>query len=132
MWVSVYITAIMHGMLVLFVVACSLSSLLGKLRPGRASACYLGASISVILSQFIKGECILTVVEKALRQRYMPQSVFHNSFLGHYLPFIPVWVYNSIGPLLLITGVGIQIAAYVNRYRTRDSVARGPAETTKS
>jgi hypothetical protein len=112
MWVLVYAVLWMHATLVVCVAGCSLASIVGALKPGKLSACYLLTVVAVVISQLLRGECVLTFLEKYLRGLYLPGTIYRNSFLGHYVPAIPVWVYNSIGPTLMLIGWSRQLYLY--------------------
>jgi len=56
----------------------------------------------MIVSQLLIGDCILTVWEKDLRNQDAPGSAYANSYLGHYLPFLPPAVLGVIGPMLVL------------------------------
>ncbi len=130
MWITVYITILMHAMLVAFVMACTLLSLSFQLRAGKVSALYLACFAAVGTSQLIRGECVLTVVEKVLRRNYLPGTVYHNSFLGHYLPFIPVRFYDTVGPALLLAGAFVQTCKHI--YARKQNTVRARAEKAKA
>lgn len=66
---------------------------------------YAGSMGGMIVSQLLIGDCILTVWEKALRNLDRPGSAYVNSFIGHYLPFLPAPVLRICGPLLIVAAI---------------------------
>lgn len=101
------LTALFHASLVLTVVAGT--GVVVARVWGRVSRvwwwAYAGAMGGMIASQLLIGDCILTAWEKALRNKDKPGSAYINSFIGHYLPFLPPAVLGVAGPLLVLAAV---------------------------
>ena len=77
---------------------------------------YAGAMGGMIVSQLLLGDCVLTVWEKALRNLDRPGSAYVNSFLGHYLPWLPAIVLRVCGPLLVAAAL---VTLTVERLRAK-------------
>lgn len=116
---------VLHGLLVVCVVSGIVLAICGILKRYRIPEyIFYLLVVGVLTSQFAYGECIMTVWEKSLRNRYMPGSAYHNSCIGHYLPWIPPIVYSVIGPCLLILSI---LALPFWRYRDYRDRQRLPA-----
>lgn len=100
------IVLVVHGMLVFCVVTGMLAAIPGILRryPRLEAFVYflLGC---VLLSQILRGECVLTALEKYFRNIDLPGSAYRNSCMGHYLTWIPIPVINFVGPTLFALGL---------------------------
>ncbi len=105
LWLANGVT-LLHGMLVIGVVSGTAAAIAGRLRRWpRLERLYYFLVACVLTSQFVRGECILTVLEKTLRTRHDPQSSYHNSCLLHYMPWLPLWGINVLGPALIVLGL---------------------------
>jgi len=116
--IAIYLVVTLHLLLSFTVVTCTLLSVFGILyRHRRIENLYLTLGLAVLTSQLLYGECILTVIEKRLRNTYVPGSAYHTSFLAHYLPRVPDVVYECIGPMLLLSG--LLVVAYTRIFTQR-------------
>lgn len=114
----IWFVIVLHAVLTFTVVGCTFLSLLGILQKYKLLRnIYFVFSGAVLTSQFMYGECILTVVEKRLRNLYKPGSAYHTSFLAHYFPRVPDFVYNYVGPGLLVSGLVVQIVRVAMQFR---------------
>ncbi len=95
--------ALLHGAVVVCVLLGTAAAIVGMLRrhPRREKLYYLLLAC-VLTSQFVRGECILTVLEKTLLRAHNSSAVYHNSFLLQYLPWLPPWTINFLGPVVLL------------------------------
>lgn len=97
---------VLHGLLVISVVGGMIASIAGVLRRYRYAERFVYFLLACVLtSQVLLGECVLTDLEKYFRGRYDPATAYHNSCLGHYLPWIPIGFINIAGPLLFALGL---------------------------
>ena len=105
---------LLHTCLVVTVIVCTTLALVGRLSAMRGLlVVYLLVGVAVVTSQLIYGECILTVWEKTLRNRYQPGSAYRTSFLAHYFPRLPGFVYDYVGPIFLVSGLIFAIVGLV-------------------
>ena len=105
LWIANFIL-MMHGLLVVSVVSGMVAAVIGILRRYRRVEAFVYFLLGcVLVSQFLYGECVMTRWEKYFRGRYDPATAYHNSCLGHYLPWIPIWFVNIAGPTLFILGL---------------------------
>ncbi|MBV9850016.1 MAG: DUF2784 family protein [Armatimonadetes bacterium] len=116
--------AVVHGLLVLAVLAGALLAMAGLLRRHRVwERAYYGLLAVVIAANVLTGDCPLTRWEQGLRNAYQPGSAYCNSFLGHYLPWLPIWALAWIGPVLM---GGALLAAPLWRWADRRSHPPAP------
>jgi hypothetical protein len=95
-----------HALLVLCVLTGTVAAIAGALRRyPRLQVCYYLLLMAVLSSHFLRGECIMTVWEKSLRNLDTPGSAYHTSCLRHYLPWLPIPVLNGMGPAMLVMGM---------------------------
>jgi len=72
---------------------------------------YLVAAVGVSLSVILHDGCILTTLEKSLRERDRPGGAYDGSFVGHYAPGLPWWVDGSGFVALHLAAVGGTVQA---------------------
>ncbi len=95
-----------HGLLVTSVAVGTVCAVSGQLHKNRLlENAYLVLVVAVIISQIMYGECVLTRWEKAARERSAPGSAYRDSFLAHYLPVFPHFIYVWIGPIFVCCGL---------------------------
>ena len=124
------LVAIAHITLTLCVLSGTLAAITGALRGYRwLERIYYTMAGAVITSQFAYGECIMTVWEKTLRNRNEAGSAYRNSFLGHYLPWIPHVVFDWVGPGLMILAL-FALPFWRRRDRQRRTRLDGGLENT--
>ncbi len=116
LWLAT-LTALLHGLLVGGVVVGAGAAMVGLLRRRpRLERAYYGLLFVVIAANITWGDCPMTVWEQALRNQYAPGSAYRNSFIGHYLFFVPGSVLGWLGPALML---GAILAAPLWRWRDR-------------
>lgn len=100
-------TALFHASLVLTVLVgtCLVVARASGRMPRAWWWAYAAAMLGMVVSQALIGDCILTVWEKDLRNLARPGSAYHDSFLGHYLPFLPGPVLRVAGPVLVLAAL---------------------------
>src|SRR5437588_2746084 len=102
LWLA-YLVALIHGLTVAAVVTGSLAAISGRLRRcSRLQAGFYALIGLMIASDVLLGECFLTGLEHRLRALAGPGAAYRNSFIGHYLPWIPAWIHTWVGPALVV------------------------------
>jgi hypothetical protein len=118
------LAAVIHGFTVAAVVVGSLAAMTGILRRyPRCEQAYYGLLGLVVASDIFFGDCLLTDLERHLRQLAGPGMAYRGSFIGHYLPWLPPWVHARVGPVLV---VGALLAWPAWRWADRRRLATGP------
>ena len=126
LWLAT-LTALLHGALVGCVVVGALLAMAGLLRRRpRWERAYYGLLAVVVAANLTWGDCPLTVWEQELRNQAAPGSAYRNSFIGHYLFFVPGSVLSWIGPTLML---GAILAAPLWRWRDRRRSPSRPSGT---
>ena len=76
-------------------------------------------ALGQIVSELSMGSCILTDIERALRQSADPTVSYSTGFLQHYLPFLPTAFVNSLGicTLVALTIASVQVAVAMRSQR---------------
>ncbi len=76
-------------------------------------------ALGQIVSELSIGSCILTDIERALRQSADPTVSYSTGFLQHYLPFLPTAFVNSLGicTLVALTIASVQVAVAMRSQR---------------
>lgn len=84
-------------------VAGSLAAMVGQLRHrGRLRTAFYLLLALMAASDLLLGECALTQVERAVRSADRPGSAYRESFVMHYMPWLPARVGASAGRVLVI------------------------------
>ena len=130
--------AVVHAAVVLAIVLGAVGAMAGALRRHRVwERAYYGLLLVVIVANLTTGDCPLTRWEQGLRNAARPGSAYCDSFLGHYLPWLPAPVLAWIGPAVM---AGALLAGPLWRWADRravrvgggraasDAGAAGPAE----
>jgi len=119
------IVALLHGLLILCVIAGSAAAISGRiLRNRRVSRAFYTLILLVVASDVLLGECALTRLERSLRESAQPGSSYRGSFIAHYFGFLPPMVHHWIGPALVVSA----LAAYPYwLWRERKAVLVNPA-----
>ncbi len=95
--------AVFHGVLIVTVMIGSFAAFGGWFRNRTLwTVLFVLLLLSLVLSDLLLGECLLTGVEQRLRNLDVAGSAYSGSFIGHYFGFIPTWVHEWIGPALVI------------------------------
>ena len=111
------VVAVVHGALVLSVVCGAVLAMAGALRHHQVwERAYYALLFLVIAANVLTGDCPLTRWEQGLRNASQPGSAYCNSFIGHYLPWLPPGVLAWIGPTLM---AGALLAAPLWRWADR-------------
>ena len=98
--------AVVHGLVVVLVVAGAVAFLLGASRRYRHwQAAYWVVLVLVIAFDVLLGECVLTTWENALRERARPGSGYRDAFIPHYLPFLPRFVLRWGGTIVVVLAI---------------------------
>ncbi len=109
--------ALVHAAVVLAVVLGAVLAMTGSLRRRPAwERAYYGLLVAVIAANLLWGDCPLTGMEQGLRAAYRPGTAYCNSFIGHYLPWLPARALAWIGPALM---AGAFLAAPLWRWADR-------------
>lgn len=103
------LVAIIHAGLILLSFAGALAVLRGRFASARPlprwQIIYLWAAVGGSLSTVIHGDCVLTTLEKRLRQWSPPAVAYDGSFVSHYLPIVPTWVADRVFLVLAAAAV---------------------------
>ena len=100
------LVALLHALLVTYIVFGTVAAVTGRLRRYRRLEILLYLLVgAVIVSEVCAGDCLLTLWEKALRDRYQLGSAYPESYIAHYLPWLPAFVLHWIGPLLMLSAL---------------------------
>jgi len=84
-------------------VAGSAAAMAGLLRHRRRlRSAFYGLLALMAASDLLLGECALTQVERALRDSAQPGSAYRESFVMHYMPWLPARVGANAGRVLVI------------------------------
>jgi hypothetical protein len=117
------VVALLHGSIVTAVVIGAVAAMGGLLRRHpRWELLYAALLLSLVLSDLLLGDCLLTRVEKDLRNLAVPGSAYRGSFIGHYFPWVPHFVHAYIGPALVGAGLlALPLWRWVERRERRRS-----------
>jgi hypothetical protein len=126
MWLADAVLVV-HGLVVGVTVAGGVAIFTGRFAKFHARdvfawsflACCAGQLASLLLT----GGCILTQWERQLRHQADPSARFSQTFLQHYLPFLPNWFTATVPLLTLAAAVGAALQAY-SAWRRRAPLRR--------
>lgn len=120
LWLANFV-AVTHGAIVATVTLGAVMAMLGLLRRRPIwERAYYALLALVIVANVLWGECPLTRWEQGLRAWNAPGSAYCNSFIGHYLPFLPPRLLAWLGPALI---AGALCAAPLWRWADRRHVS---------
>lgn len=122
------LVAVVHGTVVVCVVAGAMAAIAGVLRKRLwLSITYVALLVSLIASDRLLGECALTGFEKHLRNLDQPDSAYGGSFIGQYIPFLPRWIHEQVGPAIVVAGLLAVILWYILDRTLRGTLRRAPS-----
>lgn len=79
------------------------------------------SALGQIVSELSTGTCILTDMERALRQGVDPNVSYSTGFLQHYFPFLPTGFVDSVGICTLVALAIATIQVVIALRRSRSS-----------
>ena len=100
------VLALLHGLLFALMTVGCFAAIAGRLRrrPHIEAAFYVVLA-AIVFFDLVVGECIVTTWEKRLRDLAEPGSAYPNSFLGHYVPWLPARPYGVVSVVLVALAV---------------------------
>ncbi len=100
------LVAAAHGLIAAFILVSALAAVVGRLhRHRRWEIAFYLLLAPVILFDFLPDGCPVTVWENHLRELDRPGSGYRDSFIAHYLPFVPMHLYNYFIVALVVAAI---------------------------
>ena len=100
------LVALAHGLVCAFVLISALAAVTGRLRRHRRwERVFYAVLVVVIAADFTPGGCPVTSWENRLRALDRPGSGYRDSFIAHYLPWLPMRLYVPFVTTLVVSAL---------------------------
>jgi uncharacterized protein DUF2784 len=111
--ICLYALVVFHILITLGVIAGGLLAITGGFkRLPKLGRIYGTVAVLVALSYVLTGACILTTLERHLRQTYLPETAFSNGFVAHYLSFIGIYISDLMAFWIMTSAIVLGVLGF--------------------